>query len=112
MFACGGRLSLESVKSDIKALHTAVSAIETAELTDPLPASSTRSPKLISVVELVKAGSLEVLRARTRGRTSDIVESPQGVRVVDLAWIRDGKTDRSPVKPESIPDEPLFYQTW
>ena len=102
-------VTLESVKSDMEALHTAVSAIETAELTDPVTLTAAQGPpKLISVAELVKAGSLEVLRARTRGRTSDSVESPQGVPVVDLAWIRDGRTDRSPVEPESIPGEPLF----
>jgi len=93
----------------MEALHSAVSALEAAELTDPVALTAAQTPpKLISVAELGKAGSLEIVRARTRGRARDLVENPQGVPVVDGAWIRDGKTDRSPVEPESIPGEPLF----
>ena len=93
----------------MEALHSAVSALESEELTDPVALTAAQSsPKLISVAELGKAGSLEIVRARTRGRARDLVENPQGVPVVDGAWIRDGKTDRAPVDPESIPGEPLF----
>src|SRR5699024_8522961 len=46
-------VTLDSVKSDMQAFHTAVSAIETAELTAPVTLTAAQGPpKLISVAEL------------------------------------------------------------
>jgi type I restriction-modification system DNA methylase subunit/predicted DNA-binding transcriptional regulator AlpA len=85
--AAGGTPNLLEVRAHVEALHRAVA--ETRPLDKLSSASLTarkRAPKLVTVSDLVKAGSLTVLKANERVREADY--STEGTPVVTGAWIR------------------------
>ncbi|TNB74194.1 hypothetical protein FHJ30_05725 [Arthrobacter sp. BB-1] len=79
--------AVEEVRANVEELHRAV--MQTKPL-DKLNASSlaaaAQAPKLISVSDLVKAGSVMVLKANERVRETDY--SSEGTPVVTGRWIR------------------------
>ncbi|MFC0248424.1 N-6 DNA methylase [Citricoccus parietis] len=78
---------LESVRSTVESLHrAAASTRKLTKLTAGSIAAGTQPPKLVSITDLEKAGSLEVLRTRETIRDAD--RGTDGTPIVSGAWIR------------------------
>ncbi|QCU77159.1 hypothetical protein E7744_02190 [Citricoccus sp. SGAir0253] len=78
---------LESVRSTVESLHRAAASIPAlTQVTAESIAAGTQPPKLVSITELEKAGSLEVLRTRETIREVD--EGTDGTPIVSGPWIR------------------------
>lgn len=104
-------VTVDSVTADIKALQDAVHALDAAGKTDPVAlAPAHHIPKLISVAELAKVGSLEVLRARSRAAARGIVQTPNGIQVVHPRWVSREEHEPQKIDPESIQGDPLLTQ--
>jgi predicted DNA-binding transcriptional regulator AlpA len=85
---------LEAVRSAIESLHRAASSTRgLTKLTADSMAAGTQAPKLVSITDLEKAGSLEILRTRETIREAD--HGTNGTPVVSGVWIRGGNDART-----------------
>ncbi|MFC0582482.1 N-6 DNA methylase [Micrococcoides hystricis] len=101
-------VSLESVIADLEALHETTRVLDTVTLDPVALVPAPHTPTLGSVSDLVKAGSVKVLR--NRSRRSDADEAENGLPVIDGAWIHGKSGVQQKVDPESLTGEPLITE--
>jgi hypothetical protein len=86
--------AMETVRSTIESLHRAAASTRgLTKLTTESIAAGTQAPRLVSITDLEKAGSLEILRPRETIREAD--HGTDGTPVVSGVWIRGGNEVRT-----------------
>ncbi|MGW1799207.1 N-6 DNA methylase [Streptomyces sp. NPDC001984] len=88
-----GAPDLEKVRSQIEALHRAVNQVKSlGVLTSTSLTEGRETPRMVTVSDLEKAGSLKLFKTAERVQEKDL--SDQGTPVVTGAWIRGGEDSR------------------
>lgn len=100
--------TLETVRSTVEALHRATTSTQAlTKLSAESIAVGTQAPKLVSITDLEKAGSLEILRTRETIREAD--HGTDGTLVASGAWIS-GNDETRTVNLSLFKTEPTLTQ--
>ncbi len=98
---------LETIKDSLQAVHATASSVQVpTELSERVQAATT-SVRQISVAELERTDSLDVLRPRTRISEKDLGD--KGDLVVTAAWVR-GQDEPRRIDPDGLDAAPLITQ--
>lgn len=102
-------LTVETVQTHVASLDHAVTAFNEVKLSEPVVlTAATYTPKLVSITQLKKLGSLDILRVR--GRISNLESDPDGTPVIDGPWIRYENVEPETISLEGLPGEPILTE--